>query len=149
MTLVEQIGALRRTMHRLFVRRLARSTSRPALQLLALRAIARHEVRTQSELAERLLVDAPTVSRLVEKLVRDGLLLRQVGDDRRCVHLEVTEASGPEIAVVDRELSGLNQVLLDQLGAADLEHARGLLARMQAALSRCEDPSAHREGLDR
>jgi len=61
------------------------------MQLLALRVIDRGEVQAQSALAERLTVDPPAVSRLVERLAEDGLLKRCPGEDRRCVRLEVTK----------------------------------------------------------
>ena len=65
MTYGEQVGSLRRTLHRAIVLHVAERSDRPIPQLMALRVIASSEVQTQAELAERLLIDAPAASRMV------------------------------------------------------------------------------------
>src|SRR3954470_22278038 len=99
MTLAEQVASVRRTIHRLLTRRLSRRTDRPFMQMLALKSIDRGEVKSQAALAERLLAGAAAVSRLVERLVEDGLLERSAGEDRRCVRLGVTKAGRKEVAI--------------------------------------------------
>ena len=107
MTLAEQVASIKRTVHRLLTRRLSKRTDRPFMQMLALKVIDRGEVESQAALAERLLVDPPAVSRLVDRLVEDGLMKRCAGQDRRCVRLEVTAAGRKEVAVYHAELEHL------------------------------------------
>jgi DNA-binding MarR family transcriptional regulator len=134
MTLPEQVAYLRRTMHRLITRRLSVRTSRPLMQLLALKAVAMEGVRTQAALAERLLVDAPATSRLVDRLVEDGLVKRCAGEDRRCVRLEVTEAAQPELAVLQEESQALEDVASQHLMPAELRELKRLLEKLHAGL---------------
>src|SRR5688572_20657947 len=103
MTIPEQVAALRRTLRRLLTRRLSVRTSRPFTQLLTLKAIAVEGVPRQVELAERLFVDAPAMSRMVERLVEEGLVTRRAGEDRRCVRLEVTEAARADLDALQAE----------------------------------------------
>ena len=134
MTWGEQIGALRRTLHRALVRHVAERSDRPVTQLLALRAISKKQVATQAELAERLLIDAPAASRLVTLLEREGLLERTAGADRRCVCLRVTSAARKEIAVIDEGLSWLDREIGRQLSAEEFASSKALLARLQTGL---------------
>jgi len=135
MTLPEQIAAVRRTIHRLMTRRLSGRTRRPFQQLLALKAIATEGVRTQAALAERLLVDAPAVSRLVDRLEEEGLVKRGAGEDRRCVRLEVTEASQPDLEVLSQEIEGMEAEFGRHLSAEEMRDLRRLLEKLQAGLT--------------
>ena len=141
MTLAEQVGALRRTLYRLLTRRLSVKTRRPITQLLAMKFIAVLGVRTQAELAERLLVDAPAVSRLVDRLEEEGLVKRCAGEDRRCVRLQVTEASRAEIAVLEEESRRLDEDAARFLTAEEMEELKRLLEKLQAGLSQVASQS--------
>lgn len=58
-----------------------------------------------SELAERLLLDRSTVSRLVDGLVNDGLLLREVSpEDRRYVTLSLSRQGEVLVGGVERNM---------------------------------------------
>jgi MarR family transcriptional regulator, transcriptional regulator for hemolysin len=107
---------LRRALHRMLRQRLVRKTERPFQQLLALWVISRREVRTQTELAERLLTDRPAASRLVAKLEADGLLRKRPGVDRRSAALEVTPRAHREIAAFGEGLRWLNAEVRRHLG---------------------------------
>lgn len=134
MTLPEQVASLRRTLHRLITRRLSGRTRRPLQHLLALKYIAFKGVRTQAELAERLIMDAPAVSRLMDRLEEDGLVKRCAGEDRRCVRLEVTEASLPEIELLEQEVRVVDGEALRHLTAAEGRELKRLLEKVQAGL---------------
>ena len=134
MTLAEQVGSIRRTLYRLLTRRLSVKTRRPLTQLLAMKFIAMRGVRTQAELAERLLVDAPAVSRLVDRLEEEGLVERRAGEDRRCVRLQVTEASRAEIAVLEEESRRLDEDAARCLTAAEVTELKRLLEKLQVGL---------------
>jgi DNA-binding MarR family transcriptional regulator len=135
MTLPEQVGSLRRTLHRLVSRRLSGRTRRPITQLLAMKFIARLGVRTQAELAERMLMDAPGVSRLVDRLEEDGLVKRCAGEDRRCVRLEVTQASREELKVLDEADQWVQAEADRHLTASEMRELMRLLSKLQAGLS--------------
>jgi MarR family transcriptional regulator for hemolysin len=134
MTLAEQLASIRRTLHRLLTRRLGRHTDRSFTQLLALRVIDRGEVQAQAALAERLTVDPPAVSRLVERLAEDGLLKRCPGEDRRCVRLEVTAKGHEEAAVLHSELQSLEGEVRKYLTAQEMKTLRQLLDKLQDGL---------------
>jgi DNA-binding MarR family transcriptional regulator len=143
MTLIEQLASVRRTLHRVVTRRLSQHTDRPFMQMLALRVIDRGEVHGQAALAERLLVDAPAASRLVERLVEDGLLKRCAGEDRRCVRLEVTGAGHEEALALDSELQSLEGEVRKYLTAQELRTLRQLLDKLHDGLKEGgESPSS-------
>ncbi len=134
MTLCEQVGGLRRSLHRLLYRRLAARTRRPFHQLLALKVIAIRGVKTQAQLAERLLIDAPATSRLVDKLVDEGLVTREAGEDRRCVHLKVSNACWPEVEVMEEETRRVDEEIARFLTAEEMAELKRLLDKVQQAL---------------
>jgi DNA-binding MarR family transcriptional regulator len=134
MTYAEQVGSLRRALHRALVRYLAERTERPVMQLLALRVVSRAEVQTQAQLAERLLVDAPAASRLVATLEEEGLVKRTTGEDRRCVCLSVTAAAKKEVAIIDEALRWLDGQVRENVSAKEYESSMAVLAKIQAGL---------------
>jgi DNA-binding MarR family transcriptional regulator len=145
MTLAEQVASVRRTIHRMLTRRLSQRTERPFTQMVALKVIDRGEVRSQAALAERLLVDAPAVSRLVDRLVEDGLLKRAAGEDRRCVRLEVTDAGQKEVAVYHAELDRLESDVRKHLTAQEVKTLHQLLKKLQEGLLETGDASSDPE----
>lgn len=132
--MAEQVGALRRTLNRMLSRHLALKTKRPMTHLLALYSVSRGEVSTQAELADRLLVDAPAVSRIVAKLSRDGLLEQRQGKDRRSVALRVTGKASRELAHFQQSLDWLNGQIRGLLTAAEHGQLRATLSHLQESL---------------
>ncbi|WP_255637233.1 MarR family winged helix-turn-helix transcriptional regulator [Hyalangium versicolor] len=115
--------------------------------MLALKAIGHGEVRSQAALAERLLVDPPAVSRLVDRLVEDGLLSRCEGQDRRCVRLEVTEPGRTELAVCLSEMERLEGDMRKHLTVEEMKTLHQLLEKvhsvvLQADASETDEPAA-------
>lgn len=145
MTLAEQVASIKRTVHRLLTRRLSKRTDRPFTQMVALKAIERGEVKGQAALAERLLVDPPAVSRLVDRLVEDGLMKRAPGEDRRCVRLEVTEAGRKEVGAYLSELERLESEVRKHLTAQEAKTLRHLLEKLQTGLQDIEASSSDEE----
>ena len=135
MTLVEQVVSLRRTLNRLITRRVSEETERSFLQLRVLRAVERGEASTQAALGDLLVIDAPTVSRLVGKLEADGLVVRRPGKDRRCVCLEVTAAAAPELEALARSIDWLDGEVRRHLTDEEAHQAAELLGRLQAGLT--------------
>lgn len=133
-TFAEEVGLLRRTLHRALAKKLANESDRPLLQLFALRFIANGEVCTQADLAERLLIDPPAASRLVSKLEGDGLLRRRQGSDRRCVKLEITARGKPHVEVYEEGLSWLEREVKKHATAKELELVMRTIRSLQDAL---------------
>ncbi|HEX5749127.1 MAG TPA: MarR family transcriptional regulator [Archangium sp.] len=135
MTLAEQIGALRRTLYRLLTRRLSGKTRRSLTHLLAVKYVAVRGVRTQAELAELLLVDAPAVSRLVDRLEEDGLMKRCAGEDRRCVKLQATDAGREAMGALEEATLSIDEDAARCLTEAELTELKRLLDKLQAGLT--------------
>jgi DNA-binding MarR family transcriptional regulator len=106
--------------------------------MLALKAIGQCNVRSQAELAERLLVDPPAVSRMVDRLVEDGLLSRCEGQDRRCVRLEVTDAGRTELSVCLAEMEKFEGELRKHLTAQEIKTLHQLLEKVNAVVAQAE-----------
>ncbi|MFY2559402.1 MarR family winged helix-turn-helix transcriptional regulator [Corallococcus terminator] len=134
MTFAEHLASLRRSVRRHLTERLGARTNRPFNQLLALKAIS-EDVRKQSALAERLMVDAPAASRLVDRLEEDGLVLRRAGEDRRCFRLELTAAGEHELAHLLDALRELDGELEEYLPEPELSELKRLMEKLQVGLA--------------
>ncbi|MDY7225064.1 MarR family winged helix-turn-helix transcriptional regulator [Hyalangium rubrum] len=128
------------------MRRLSRQTDRPFTQLLALKVIDKGEVRSQAALAEQLVVDAPAVSRLVDRLVDDGLLKRCPGEDRRCVRLEVTDEGRAELPALRAASQWLEDEVRKHLTAQELKTLQQLLDKLQEGLVKTGEALSAQEG---
>lgn len=148
MTLAEQVGSLRRTLYRLLTRRLSGKTRRPLTQLLAVKFVAVRGVRTQAELAERLLVDAPAVSRLVDRLEEEGLMKRCTGEDRRCVKLQATDAGRAELETLEEVTQSLDEEAGRYLTDAEMVELKRLLEKLQVGLTQLVAPPSEGESQD-
>ncbi len=135
MTYGEQVGSVRRTLHRALVRHVAERSELPITHLMALRVVASSEVQTQAELAERLLIDAPAASRMVAGLERDGLIKRTAGEDRRCVCLQVTAAAKKEVAIIEEGLLWLEREVRKHLTQKEFDTSKALLKKLQVAMA--------------
>lgn len=140
MTLAEQVATLRRTVRRLLAERLGEQTGRPFMQLLALKSIA-HGVRSQAALAERLGVDPPAASRLVDRLEEDGLVHRRAGEDRRCVRLELGEKGHAEMELVHAALQWVDGELRRYLEPSEATELQRLLTKLQDGLTEDRGPT--------
>ena len=141
MTLAEQVASLRRTFRRILAERLGEQTGRPFMQLLALKSIAQG-VRSQAVLAERLSVDPPAASRLVDRLEEDGLVHRRAGQDRRCVRLELAEKGQAEVELVQSALQWMDGELHRYLKADEVVELKRLLAKLQDGITKEQDPAS-------
>jgi DNA-binding MarR family transcriptional regulator len=105
------------------------------MQLVALKFIAVEGVRSQAVLAERMMVDAPAVSRTVDRLEEDGLVKRCAGEDRRCVRLESTPAGLKELEHLEAAEQRLDEEVLQHLSASEMNELKRLLDKLQTGLS--------------
>lgn len=69
----------------------------------------------QSELLDAVLLSQPAISRLVDRLVRRGLVVRAAGEDRRIVMLSLSDAGR---AVQRKVGKGHGRLVADRLWAA-------------------------------
>ncbi|WP_224249448.1 MarR family winged helix-turn-helix transcriptional regulator [Hyalangium gracile] len=106
--------------------------------MLVLKVIDRGGIRSQAAIAEQLVMDAPAVSRMVDRLVEDGLLSRCEGADRRCVRLEVTEAGRKELAVCLSELERLEGEMRRHLTVEEMKTLHQLLEKVHAGVQRAD-----------
>ncbi len=91
---------------------------------------------TSTEVAQRTLMDKPTVSRAAASLIERGILERQIDeDDRRRAPMRLTE-EGQAIyaAVIPRALENERE-LLDALTREEAETLHALLSRLSAVVS--------------
>lgn len=94
----------------------------------ALRFLRDHPGASLSELAEALSLTMPTASKLVQRLVVRKVLERRIGDDRRRVHLTLTEEGRLAFALARVETARQMEESLQSLSQDEL-------ATVSAALS--------------
>ncbi len=91
---------------------------------------------TSTEVAQRTLMDKPTVSRAAASLIERGILERQIdSDDRRRAPMRLTdEGQAIYAAVIPRALESERE-LLDALSSAEIATLHGLLSRLSTVVS--------------
>jgi DNA-binding MarR family transcriptional regulator len=87
--------------------------------------LARHEI------SERMISREPDVTRLVDRLVAQGLAnsVRRA-DDRRCVQVSITEEGLAHLRFLDKAAAEMPKRLLSRLGKERLRDLNGLLAAL-------------------
>ncbi len=110
-------------------RYVSEATPRPYNQLRVLQVV-NEGICSQILVAERLFLDPPAVSRLVDKLEGDGLLSRAEGADRRCVKLDVTAAAAAELERLEGCQDRLDEVVCRYLDETERTDLRRLLAKL-------------------
>ena len=84
-----------------------------------------------SELAATAGVAAPTATRMLDGLVRDGIAERMPSErDRRVVHVALTGAGRDAVAAAAERVAAGRARVRDQLSAAEQEQAAALLRRL-------------------
>jgi DNA-binding MarR family transcriptional regulator len=100
-------------------------------QLWLLAEIDRKPGVRVTDVAKSMAVHQSTASNLIERLERNGLLLRQRSNqDQRAVHLILTEAGREAVARAPRPLYGVLPDALNCLPQADLVQLRNLLEKL-------------------
>jgi DNA-binding MarR family transcriptional regulator len=101
---------------------------------LALAEIGRNEGLTLSELAGRLVVKPPSVTKLLRTLERAGLAERLADpDDGRIARVYLTRAGRRTLRAAEREWDGAERELLAHLSAAERAALHRLLERAVGA----------------
>jgi DNA-binding MarR family transcriptional regulator len=135
-TLAETVLAFSRTFRARHAALLAQHGLHPGQDVL-LMAIWESPGLRQTELAHRLAVEPPTVTRMVHRLERSGLLERRADpDDGRVVRIHPTARSRMLEMLVRRCWSELDAELITALGSGGAEELRRLAAEAARALRR-------------
>ncbi|MCZ6836580.1 MAG: MarR family transcriptional regulator [Planctomycetota bacterium] len=83
-----------------------------------------------SIIARQLVTQVPDLTRLVDRLVRDGYAIRQRGEhDRRVVHIDITAKGLKVIENLQRPLDDLHETQLDHMSPRELKSLSRLLVK--------------------
>ncbi len=83
---------------------------------------------TMGELAEVVLMNPPTLTKLVDRMVSDGLVHRQVAqNDHRQINVLPTALGRKRMMQIRQEVAEQDAALLDQLGESETEKLLDLL----------------------
>lgn len=86
----------------------------------------------QHQLARALRIEGPTLTRHLDGLEEEGLVVRRRdANDRRAVSVELTERGRTKHADLLRAVQAFNRRLLAGLSADEIEELRKLLARLE------------------
>ncbi len=108
--------------------------SQASWMTIAVAAKAR-EPLSQSELADRLAVEAATMVAMVDRLVRAGLVKREPSTtDRRIKRVVVTDAGYRLFDAVKTEAAAVRKELLSKLDPKTLEAATDVLEALQGMI---------------
>lgn len=100
---------------------------------LALLAIKSGGARTQGDLAERVGIRGPTLTHHLDRLERDGLVVRTRGpDNRRIQRVELTAAGDTAFFRLREAAAAFDRRARTGLGAAEVDLLRALLDRLRA-----------------
>lgn len=92
---------------------------------------ARPEALPTMEIAERMMEQAPGITRLIDRLEAKGLVERRRGtDDRRCVRCTITAPGLGLLARLDEAVTRTDEELVAGLDAAEARQLGALLARV-------------------
>jgi MarR family transcriptional regulator, organic hydroperoxide resistance regulator len=139
-----ELYSLMRQHRRLLQRAAAREDVHPA-QALCLRVLAHCDGVTQSELADAMFLTRPTVTRMLQRMERAGLVDRRTDpDDQRHTRVVITGA-GREIAT---RIDGVLAEYLDATLARFSENDRRQLGRLLRTWRELADDALLRLALD-
>jgi DNA-binding MarR family transcriptional regulator len=91
--------------------------------------------RTVGELAEAAGVAAPTATRMLDCLARDGYVTRRHSEiDRRVVLVTLTPEGAEAVEVAHEHMESFRRRVFEALDPAEREHAAALLSRLSQVL---------------
>ena len=115
-----------------------RGIQQSSARMEALSAIANTPApRTQVDIARRLRIEGPTMTRMLDTLGRAGLVERLPSEtDRRSNHLELTDKGARVLAEIGERTEPMRERLLEGMSEAEIEE---LNATLRAMLGRLDD----------
>lgn len=100
-------------------------------------ALGRQDGQTPSELAQRLGVRPPTVTKTINRLAAQGFLEKRGSEsDARRAHIFLTESGAEAIRAIERSVRKTEKQALKALDKKEQKALIKLLARIEANLSR-------------
>lgn len=82
--------------------------------------------------ADRMIERAPGITRMVDRLEREGLVGRERrGGDRRCVHIRITRKGLALLAELDRPVDAADRAAFAGLGPRELARLTALLEKVR------------------
>ncbi|MBV2131397.1 MarR family transcriptional regulator [Pseudomonas sp. MAP12] len=131
------IALLARTWRAELDRRLSHLGLSQARWLVLLHLARQPEPPTQSELAQMIGVECPTLARLLDGLETQQLVRRvPVAEDRRAKRIELLPGTGALIAQIEAIAGELRREVLGSIDQQELEVCQRVLGQMQANLER-------------
>ncbi|MBE7635285.1 MarR family transcriptional regulator [Sneathiella sp. P13V-1] len=89
---------------------------------------------TMGDLAEVVLMNPPTLTKLVDRMVSDGIVHRRVGnEDQRQVNLVLTELGHKRIAQIRKEVQSEDDLIFEKIGHEKAELLKSLLSELSDA----------------
>lgn len=103
-------------------------------------ALAREDGQTQTQLAQVLEVEQPSIVGLVDALEKKGLVERRAEDpDRRSKRVYLTDAANDEATAILTYAESLRDELLDGVPPSDIETATRVLERVLSNIAEGQD----------
>jgi DNA-binding MarR family transcriptional regulator len=104
------------------------------VQYAVLKVLWETDEQSASQLGARLVLDSATMTGLIDRLERSGLVERRSHrSDRRVNCVALTPAGRALEAPLDREMEAMNDAFLGEFGAAELERFRAMLGAIARA----------------
>jgi MarR family transcriptional regulator, transcriptional regulator for hemolysin len=101
--------------------------------------ISRQDAITHRELAERLGIEAPTLVRLIDRMEKEGLLMRRASEtDRRVKHLHLTVSGHKEVERIWASATNLRREILSEISKKDIDTTLEVLQKIRAKLEHLE-----------
>ncbi|MFK2826032.1 MarR family transcriptional regulator [Bacillus sp. B190/17] len=89
---------------------------------------------TQKELSEYLAVEAPPMTRTIQRLVKQGYVKQVPGEDKRVKFIELTEQAEKEYPVWEREVLKMNEKTIAGFRKEDQQQLQRLVENWLSAL---------------
>ncbi|MBY5971803.1 MarR family transcriptional regulator [Ferrimonas balearica] len=134
--ILKSIARLSRALRKVYDTR-ARDYGLSLARLEALLIISANEGLTQTDLADRLQIEAPTLNRTLDGLARDGFVERRPDpEDRRLRRVVLTDHARAEADALFRFSETLRAELLAGIPTEELDAAEDTISRIFANLER-------------
>ena len=114
----------------------------------ALRYLQNHPGASLSELADALTLTMPSASKLVQRLVVRKLVERRIGEDRRRVHLTLTDEGRLALALARLETARQMEGSLESLSKEELATVSAALSILSRAFSTLQPHDPREGGVD-
>jgi len=112
---------------------------------VVLRTVAAHPGLSQRQLASALGIESPTMTRHLDRLVGDGLVVRdRSAGDRRVSQVQVTPAGQAHLDQVESHAIELDRQLRSLFTAAEIDTLSELLLRVRCHYTKEADVNAAR-----